>query len=104
MEKLQKKVVRCVGNIISNTLPHFPEILPLFSVYILKFQDIFELKSLKQMHLYFYNMIPQPIRELFVRNEKVSHYNTRSHPHKWNAALGEKKFKLFIRELIFGPK
>ena len=48
------------------------------------------------MHLYFYNMIPQPIRDLFVRNEEVHHYNTRqrSNPrvHKCNTALGKKSF------------
>ncbi len=59
------------------------------------------------MHLYFHNMIPQPIRDLFVRNEEVQRYNTRqrSNPrvHKWNTALG-KTFFIFIWEPIFGPK
>ena len=71
----------------------------------LKFQDIFELQTLKQMHLWFYNMIPQSIRDLFVQNEEVHHYNTRqrSNPrvHKWNTAFVK---KLFIWEPIFGPK
>ncbi len=48
------------------------------------------------MHLYFYNMIPQPIRDVFVRNEEVHHYNIRqrSNPRvpKWNTALGNKSF------------
>ncbi len=33
-------------------------------LHILKCQDIFKLQTLKQMHLYFHNMIPQAIREL----------------------------------------
>ncbi len=61
---------------------------------------------LKQMHLYFHNMIPQPIRDLFVQNEEVHYYNTRQQfnpqGHKWNTALGKKV--LFIWEHIFGLK
>ncbi len=57
MEKLQKKVVLCVGK-----AHYFEHTLPLFqNLHILKFQNNFELQTLKQMHLYFHNMIPQPI-------------------------------------------
>ncbi len=73
MEKLQKKVVRCVGkaHYLEHTLPLFKKLQ------VLKFQDIFELQTLKQMLLYFHNIIPQLIRDLSVRNEAVHHYNTR---------------------------
>ncbi len=41
--------------------------LPLFqNLHIMKFQDIFKLQTLKQMHLHFHNMITQPIHELLV--------------------------------------
>ncbi len=64
---MQKKVVRCVGK------AHYLEHTLLLSqkFHILKFQDIFELQTQKQMHLYFHNIIPQPIRELFVRSTSL---------------------------------
>ena len=50
----EKNVVRCVGK--AHYLKH---ILPRFQkLHILKFQDVFKLQTLKQMHLYFHNMIP----------------------------------------------
>ncbi len=45
-------------------------------LHTLKFQDIFELKIIKQMHLYFHNMTSQAFRKSFVSNEDVHHYNT----------------------------
>ncbi len=66
MEKLQKNVVRCVGkaHYLEHTLPLFQKL------HILKFKNNFALQTLKEMHLYIHNMIPQPIAELFVRNEE----------------------------------
>ncbi len=95
MGKLQKKssAMFSEGSLFRTYFASF-----LDKLHILKFQDIFELQTLKQTYLYFHNMIPQPTGELFVRNEDVHNYmyNTRlttnSQVHKWNTALGKKKF------------
>ena len=92
IDKLQKKVVRCVAkaHYLDHTLPLFKKLD------ILKISDLSELLLLKQMHMYNKKCVPVPISDLFSRNEQIHQYNTsrRSNPrvHKCKTAIAKKGF------------
>ncbi len=52
--------------------------LPIFKrIHILKFTDLYELHILMQLYLFHHDLVPTPIRHLFVRNEQMHSYETR---------------------------
>ncbi len=73
LEKMQNRVVRCIGS------AQFLERNEIFykRYHILKLNELHELHTLKQMHMYYLNETPLPISELFVRNHNIHDHNTR---------------------------
>ncbi len=73
LERSQKRVIRCIEShsFLAPTSPIFKRL------HILKLMDLHELHVLKQMYLYTNHLIPQPIADLFVRNQDLHRYHTR---------------------------
>ena len=71
--EITKRTVRCISH--SHVLEHT---MLLFSkLHILQFDDIVELYILRQMHVYYIKLAPNPIADLFKRNDNLHQYRTR---------------------------